>query len=157
MTCAKFWHNLIIIFHARVLHISTRSGLWAHKPFVKWVPKISLPVVTVYFCVAPHTKLPPKGQKFGSLLHSPSLMASRLSMGYETWTVIGWAVFTNDERSYVIVTMCYGIMWLGACSILFQRPQTVCFKAQHQTPVVRAVRRDWEIVYKLGWGMYYQV
>ena len=39
MTCTKLWHDLIISFHWRAMHIFPRFGLWAHKPFVKWAQK----------------------------------------------------------------------------------------------------------------------
>ena len=37
VACAKFWLDYFIIFHTRAAHIFIRFGLWAHKPFVKWV------------------------------------------------------------------------------------------------------------------------
>ena len=47
MACAKFWHGCIIIFHIRATHIYTRFKLWAHESFVKLVPEISPPLVSV--------------------------------------------------------------------------------------------------------------
>ena len=38
MTCAKLWPDCIIIFQLRAIWIFAKFGLWAHKPFVKWVP-----------------------------------------------------------------------------------------------------------------------
>ena len=35
--CAKLWPVWMNIFHVRAFSIYTRFGLWAHKPFVKWV------------------------------------------------------------------------------------------------------------------------
>ena len=37
VTCAKWWPDLVNIFHQRVTHISIQFGSWAHKLHVKWI------------------------------------------------------------------------------------------------------------------------
>ena len=37
VTCAKLWHDMIINFHATANCNLISFGLWAHKPFVRWI------------------------------------------------------------------------------------------------------------------------
>ena len=38
MACAKFWPDLIVIFHITATHMLTRFGVWAHLLCVRWIP-----------------------------------------------------------------------------------------------------------------------
>ena len=84
------------------------------------------------------------------LLHSLSLVAVGLSMGYETWLRIGWHhPFMIGWCKYRLglphVTMHFGLMEI---STVFQGLLTVLLYSPNgrQKPAVRAVQGDCEIV-----------
>ena len=89
------------------------------------------------------------------LLHSPSLVASGLSVGYATWTPTGW------HHPLVTVWSKYGLglpqsQWIvGSCDRWefpifghWQSPWTALIYNGRQMPAVKAVQGDCERVYE---------
>ena len=86
------------------------------------------------------------------LIHGASLVAVKLSMGYETWQPIGcvvpyvisWSNYISGNSSRVVS---YGRTWVGI-STGFQRPLTVTLQSSNgrQMPAERVVQWDYEIV-----------
>ena len=64
------------------------------------------------------------------LLHSPSLVAAGLPVGYETWPPIGWhltfvSVWSKDRLGLPCVRMDCGLMSLVGISTILQKPLIV--------------------------------
>ena len=64
------------------------------------------------------------------LLHSPSLVAVGLSVGYETWLPIGWhhtfvIGWSKDELGLLSAPLHYGLTWPVGIPTVFQTPVTV--------------------------------
>ena len=88
------------------------------------------------------------------LIHSPSLVAVRLWVGYDTWTPIGWHhAFVIGLFSYRLglpqfAVQC-GLMWLLGISVFYrghrQSPCTALMAGN--LPAIRAVQGDCEGVY----------
>ena len=87
------------------------------------------------------------------LLHSPSLMAVRLSVVYETWPpigyhrafVIGWSKYRLGMPS---AQLRYGLTWPVGIPTIFQTPVTVPLHSPNgrQMPAIRAVQGGCERV-----------
>ena len=77
-----------------------------------------------------------------SLLHSPSLVASVLSVRYETWSPIGW------HYHFVTAWSKYKLRLPQLQWIVFRRPLAVPFQSSNgkQMPAVRVVHRECERV-----------
>ena len=66
------------------------------------------------------------------LLHRPSLVATGLSVGYETWPPIGWnnafmIVWCNYRLGLPSAPLHYGLMWPVGIPTVLQTPVTVPF------------------------------
>ena len=90
------------------------------------------------------------------LLHSPSLVAIGLSVGYETWPPIGWHhAFVIGWSKYRLglpsAPFHYGLTWPMGISTVFQTPVTVPLHSPNdrQMPAVRPVQWDCEMVYSM--------
>ena len=100
------------------------------------------------------------------LLHSPSLEAITLSVGYETWPPIGWhhpfvIVWSKYRLGLPSASLHYGLTWPVGIPTVFQTPVTVPLHCPNgrQLPTVRAVQWDGERVYssveKVGLWIYF--
>ena len=94
------------------------------------------------------------GLETDRLLHSPSLVAIGLSVGYdETWPPIGWNLpfvigWSKERFGLPSAPLHYGLTWPVGIPTVFQTPVTVplhCLNGR-QLPAVRAVQRDCERV-----------
>ena len=87
------------------------------------------------------------------LLHSLSLVAIGLSVGYETWPLIGWhhpfVIGWKDRFGLPSASLHYRLMWPVGIPTIFQTSVTVplhCPKGR-QLPAIRAVQWDCERVW----------
>ena len=128
VTCAKLWPEQIIIVCGRATHILKRFGLWAHEylcndSVVIWL-HCSHPCgwwsISTHMCYGWWTRL----------LHSPSLVAVRPSVGYETWPPIGWRHplvigWSENRLGMSRIGKHYGFTWIVGISTGFLRALTV--------------------------------
>ena len=98
------------------------------------------------------------------LLHSLSLVAVGLSVGYETWPPIGWnrpfeISWSTCRLELPCVPKHYRLTWSMGIYTVLQRPLTVPLHSPNgkQMPAVRAVKRDCERVYVTGDQCVYMV
>ena len=97
----------------------------------------------------------PCGDRHLRLLHSPSLVAIGLSVGYETWPPIGWHLpfvigWSEDRLGLPSAPLHYGLKWPVGIPTAFQTSVTVLLHCPNgrQLPTVRAVQGDCERVYR---------
>ena len=90
------------------------------------------------------------------LLHNPNLVATGLSVGYETWPPIGWhCPFGIGWTKYILgspsAPLHYGLTWPVGIPTVFQTPVTVPLHSPNGRPAVRAVQGDCERVLSNAW------
>ena len=88
------------------------------------------------------------------LLHSPSLVALGLSLGYETWPRIGWhQAFVIAWSKYRLglpsAPLHYGLTWPVGIPTVFHTPVTISLDSPNGIkPAIRVVQEDCERVYQ---------
>ena len=83
------------------------------------------------------------------LLHSPSLVAVGLSVGYETWPPIGWhhPIVIGWSEDRLGLPSAPLLTWPVGIPTIFQTPVTAHLHCPNGRPAVRAVQGNCERVY----------